>query len=53
MTKFNDKKYTIVLFVDIEGAFDNNWWSAVLARIVEANCSTSIFNIIKSNFKHR
>ena len=51
--KQNDRKYSVILFVDIEGAFDSLWWSAVLTRIVEANCSTQMLNIIKSYFKNR
>ena len=51
--KHSDKKYVIVLFVDIEGAFDNIWWPAVLARIAKAKCSSHIINVIKSYFRHR
>ena len=51
--KQNDRKYSVILFVDIEGAFDSLWWSAVLTRFVEANCSTQMLNIIKSYFKNR
>lgn len=29
--KFTEKKYVITIFVDIEGAFDNLWWPAILA----------------------
>ena len=45
--------YAIMLFVDIEEAFDNIWWPAVLARVVEAKSSSHIINVIKSYFKHR
>ena len=51
--KYNDKKYTLVIFVDIEGAFDNIWWPAVLARVADTNYSSRIFNIVRNYFKHR
>ena len=51
--KYCDKKYAVAPFVDIEGAFDNIWWPAMLKRIADANCSTQILNIIKKYFKHR
>ena len=38
--KFTDKKYVITIFVDIEGAFDNLWLPAILARLVRAKCKS-------------
>ena len=51
--KFNEQKYVLTIFVDIEGAFDNLWWAAILSKLVNANCSTYILNVIKSYFKNR
>ena len=51
--KFTDKKYVITIFVDIEGAFDNLLWPAILARLVRAKCSTHILKVVKSYFKNR
>lgn len=42
-----------VIFVHIEGAFDNKWWPTVLTRVTDANCSAHMFSIIKRYFKHR
>lgn len=49
----NDQRYAVALFVDIEGAFDNLWWPAVLTRVIDANCSTHMLSIVKNYFKHR
>ena len=51
--KFSEKKYIITIFVDIEGAFDNLCWAAILARLVSAKCSSHILNIVKSYFRNR
>ena len=51
--QFTDKKYIIAIFIDIEGAFDNLWWPAILARLVSAGCSTHILKVAKSYFKCR
>ena len=51
--KFNDQKYTIAIFIDIEGAFDNLWWPAILLRLAKANCSSHMLNVIKSYFTDR
>ena len=51
--KQNDQKYAVILFVDIEGAFDNLWWPTVLTSIVEVNCSTQMLNFSKSYFRNR
>ena len=51
--QFSDKKYIIAIFIDIEGAFDNLWWPAILARLVSAGCSTHILKVAKSYFKCR
>ena len=51
--KFNDQKYTITIFIDIEGAFDNLWWPAILSRLTKANCSSHMLNVIKSYFTDR
>lgn len=28
-----NKKYVVALFIDIEGAFDNLWWPAIITRV--------------------
>jgi len=47
------KKYVVALFIDIQGAFDNLWWPAIMHRLVQANCSTHLIKIVNSYFKKR
>lgn len=47
------KKYVVALFIDIEGAFDNLWWPAIRARLIEAECSGQLFASISSYFSQR
>jgi len=47
------KKYVVALFIDIQGAFDNLWWPAIMSRLVQANCSSQLIKIINSYFKKR
>lgn len=43
-------KYVVALFVDVEGAFDNLWWPAITARLVQAQCSSTLVRIIEDYF---
>lgn len=52
-TRNTHKKYVVGLFFDIEAAFDGLWWPAIVSRLIEANCSTTMINIIKNYFKNR
>lgn len=49
----SERKYIVIMFVDVEGAFDNLWWPAILNRMLAAECSTKLVNVIKSYFKNR
>jgi hypothetical protein len=49
----NEKKHVMALFLDIEGAYDNLWWPAILTRLTEANCSTKMKTIMKNYFHDR
>lgn len=51
--KNTDKKYVVTIFIDIQGAFDNLWWPAIIRRLINAKCSSKLINIIKSYFKNR
>lgn len=37
-----DKKYAVAVFVDIEGAFDNIWWPALMPRVMSSGCSGTL-----------
>lgn len=49
----SERKYVVALFIDIEGAFDNLWWPTIVARLIKANCSTKLMDIVKSYFNNR
>lgn len=49
----SDRKYIVGLFIDIEGAFDNLWWQAILTRIRKTECSSTLYDTMKSYFKNR
>lgn len=49
----SEKKYIVAIFADIEGAFDNLWWPAIKGRLVEAECSSTLVEIINSYFSNR
>ncbi|EFN63038.1 Putative 115 kDa protein in type-1 retrotransposable element R1DM, partial [Camponotus floridanus] len=46
-------KYVLALFIDIEGAFDNLWWQAILATIRKSECSSTLYQIIRGYFTNR
>lgn len=46
-------KYTIAIFLDIKGAFDNVWWTSVLYELKKKNCSRNIYNILKDYLNNR
>lgn len=37
-------KYAIVIFIDIQGAFDNMWWPALFQRLRELQVPASLYN---------
>lgn len=46
--------YVLVIFVDIQGAFDNIWWPAVLRRVSGVSCVDSgCARVIESYFSDR
>ncbi|CAK9811752.1 Retrovirus-related Pol polyprotein from type-1 retrotransposable element R1 (Fragment) [Anthophora quadrimaculata] len=51
--KYSDKKYAVAIFIDIEGAFDNLWWSSIIDRLVEAKIGSTILRMIKDYFNKR
>ena len=50
---FSKKEYTTVLFLDISGAFDCAWPSAILAALAKRKCPTYLLRFIKSLFENR
>lgn len=57
MTTIQDNKnkdlYTILISLDLQGAFDSMWWPGLLTSIKETNCSQQIYNIFSDFFTDR
>lgn len=47
------KLITVVVSLDIEGAFDNAWWPAVKCRLVEKGCPHNLRSLINSYLTDR
>jgi len=48
-----NRKHVVALFVDIESAFDNIWWPALIARVIKSECSGTLLTIMKSYLNNR
>ena len=44
---------TILVSLDIKGAFDTAWWPNILTTLKEFNCPRNLYNITKSYFSQR
>lgn len=49
----SDRRYVAALFVDIEGAFDNLWWEAIISRLLRAGCSSCLVDVVRSYLQKR
>lgn len=49
----SEMKYIMLIFFDIEAAFDNLWWPTIISRLADAGCSSGIIKIVKSYFRNR
>lgn len=52
-SKHAELKYTINIFVDIQGAFDNICWHGILKRLENIGCSSHLIRIMKNYFTKR
>lgn len=48
-----ERKYALVIFIDIEAAFDGLWWPTIIKRLIEAECSSTLVKLIENYFKNR
>ena len=51
--KNTNKKFVLLLFIDIQGAFDNLWWPSILLRLIKVGISSYIFDTLKDYFSGR
>lgn len=45
--------YTVLIALDIEGAFDHAWWPQILYEINEMNTPINLYRVIESYFQNR
>ncbi|CAK1595213.1 unnamed protein product [Parnassius mnemosyne] len=48
-----DKKLTVIVSLDIEGAFDNAWWPAIRYALVETGCPINMRRLVDSYLDDR
>ena len=51
--KNKNKNFVLLLFIDIQGAFDNLWWLSILLRLIKVGISSYIFDTLKDYFSGR
>ena len=52
-SKNTNKKFVLLLFIDIQGAFDNLWWPSILLRLIKVGISSYMFDTLKDYFSGR
>ncbi|KAK2716071.1 hypothetical protein QYM36_010595 [Artemia franciscana] len=48
-----EKKFTLCLFFDIKGAFDNAWHPGILKKLKDKKCPTQLLRLVKSFLSDR
>lgn len=51
--KISEKKIIAVVSLDIEGAFDNAWWPAIIKQLYQMKCDPLILSVIHSYLSER
>ena len=44
---------TILVSLDVRGAFDAAWWPSILMALKDFNCTRNLYNLTKSYFSQR
>lgn len=47
------KKYSVVVSLDVAGAFDNAWWSEILYKLKRMNIPKNLWELCRSYFSER
>jgi hypothetical protein len=50
---FDNKGFAITIALDIEGAFNHNWWQKIISELNRKKCPRNLFNLAKSYFTER
>ncbi|GBP91972.1 Putative 115 kDa protein in type-1 retrotransposable element R1DM [Eumeta japonica] len=51
--ELNLKNIILMVSLDIEGAFDNAWWSALKAQLLAYNCPVNLYGMVKGYLQDR
>lgn len=51
--KLNEKKFIVMVSLDIEGNFGSGWWPAIRTRLAEENCPINLRRVISSYLRDR
>ena len=49
----DNKKIVVLVSLDIEGAFDNAWWPALKAALIEKGCPRNLYSTVSSYLANR
>ena len=47
------REYCAVIFLDIEGAFDNAWWPGIMAEVARRGCPNTLYRLLASYLRER
>ena len=50
---FRQGHFTILISLDVKGAFDAAWWPSILHTLKVFNCPRNLYNLARSYFSNR
>ena len=53
LSHIQQKKYVIMVSLDVQGAFDAAWWPGILCNLRALNCPRNVYNLARSYFSER
>ena len=53
LSHIQQKKYIIMVSLDVQGAFDVAWWPSILCNLHAFNCPRNLYNLARSYFSER
>jgi len=53
LSHIQQKKYVIMVSLEVQGAFDAAWWPSILCNLRALNCPRNLYNLARSYFSER
>ena len=50
LSHIQQKKYVIMVSMDVQTAFDAAWWPSILCNLRDLNCPRNLYNLARSYF---